>query len=109
MVPVSLIFLSVPDSAPMAASCAAAGEPSIAPRIRPTRSYPVRARMTASRRARRQHWRRFRRDVYLLALPLRHHGGRQRIADHVGGGTAHVEELIDADDQQQAGLGQIET
>ena len=37
-----------------------------------------------------------------LAFPLRHHGGRERIADHVGGAAAHVEEGVDAHDHQQA-------
>jgi hypothetical protein len=36
-----------------------------------------------------------------------HFGSRKRIADHVGGGTAHIKELTDAD-QQQSALGEVE-
>ena len=32
-----------------------------------------------------------------LALPLGDHGGRQRVADHVGGAASHIEERIDGE------------
>src|SRR5277367_2160645 len=43
-----------------------------------------------------------------LALPAPDHGAGQAVADHIRGGAAHVEKLVDADDQQQSGLGQPE-
>src|SRR5262249_3691167 len=44
----------------------------------------------------------------VFALPFADHNGGDRVAHHVGGAAAHVEELIDADDQEQAGLGDVE-
>ena len=41
-------------------------------------------------------------------FPLRHDRGGDAVADHVGGRAAHVEEVIDAEQQQQAGLGNAE-
>src|SRR5580693_8040846 len=107
MVPESLIFLSVPDSAVTLASCAAAGSASAAANNKPgnTDRTPI---MTRSRRLLGQRRLRLDRRMHLLALPFRHHGGGERIADHVGGGAAHIEELVDADDQQQSGFGQVE-
>src|ERR1700722_16236559 len=104
MVPLSLIFLSVPDSTPTLASCAAAGSARAAANRKPgnTCRAPI---MTRSSRLLGQHRLRLDRRVHLLALPFRHHGGGERIADHIGGGAAHVEELVDADDQEQSGLG----
>ncbi|AEK60525.1 hypothetical protein CFU_0690 [Collimonas fungivorans Ter331] len=43
-----------------------------------------------------------------LAFPLRNHRSGDAVADHVGGSAAHVEELVDADDQQDAGFRQME-
>src|SRR5262245_6581789 len=39
-----------------------------------------------------------------LLLELGDRGGGERVADHVGGAAAHVEELVDAEDQEQPGL-----
>ena len=41
-------------------------------------------------------------------FPLGHDGGGNGIAQDVGHGTAHVQEVIDAQDQQQAGFRQVE-
>ena len=43
-----------------------------------------------------------------LAFPLGDDGGRERVADHVGGRAAHVEEGVNAEDQQQAFFRQAE-
>ena len=42
------------------------------------------------------------------SLPLGDHRGGHRVADHVGGGAAHVEQVVDRQDQQQARLRQVE-
>src|SRR5215472_17668043 len=39
-----------------------------------------------------------------LLLELGDRRRRERIADHVGGAAAHVEELVDSEDQQEPGL-----
>src|SRR3954470_6098780 len=43
-----------------------------------------------------------------LAFPLGNHCGGDRIADRVGGRAAHVEERIDAENEKQAGLRNVE-
>src|SRR5579859_5630550 len=43
-----------------------------------------------------------------LTLPLRHHRGGDAIAQHIGRRAAHVEEVVDAEHQQQAGFGNVE-
>src|SRR6266567_6192632 len=43
-----------------------------------------------------------------LALPLRDDRGRNAVADDVGRRATHIEELIDAHDQQQPRFGDIE-
>eukprot|EP01137_Pigoraptor_chileana_P019378 Opistho-2@80349 len=42
------------------------------------------------------------------ALPFRDDGARHRVADDVGRRAAHVEEMIDAEDEEQARLGNVE-
>src|SRR5262249_53530503 len=64
--------------------------------------------MTRLRNARLKHHFWLDRDDDLLALPFCHHRGCQRISDYVGGGPAHVQELIDTNDQKESGLGQVE-
>src|SRR5262245_63621573 len=124
MVPLAFTFLSVPESVPMsAASWAAAGAAaaaaaamstpanastmairtvmSCAPAAAAAKAGPhvPCAVMTASRWLRLQG--RFRFGLrHVFALPFRHHRGRQRVADDVGGRAAHVEELVDAEDEQ---------
>src|SRR5881392_1824325 len=39
-----------------------------------------------------------------LALPLRHGRGCDAVAEHVRRRTAHIEELVDADNEQQSGF-----
>src|SRR6478672_4543396 len=39
------------------------------------------------------------------AFPARYHARGDRVADDVGRRAAHVEEVVDGEDQQQAGLG----
>src|SRR5471032_147134 len=41
-------------------------------------------------------------------FPLGDHGGRDGVADRVGGGAAHVQELVDAHQQQQARFRNVE-
>src|SRR5262249_61198086 len=43
----------------------------------------------------------------IFALPLGHHRGRNRVADHVGCAAAHVEKVVDAQDQQHPGFPNI--
>src|SRR5262245_43979255 len=129
MVPLAFTFLSVPESVPMSAASwalaptVATSRPANATamaghvRTRAERAPAAAAAragrlapcvaMAASRRLRLQG--RFRLGLrHVFALPFRHHCGCQRVADDVGGGAAHVEELVDAEDQQQAGLGNVE-
>ena len=46
--------------------------------------------------------------MQLLALPFRHHRRGERIADDVRRRAAHIEKLVDADDEQQSRFGDIE-
>src|ERR1700739_4855853 len=43
-----------------------------------------------------------------LALPLGDDGGGDTVAEDVGGGTGHVEEVVDAQQQQHARLRNVE-
>src|SRR5262249_31408513 len=43
-----------------------------------------------------------------IAFPLGNYRRGDRIADHVGGTASHVEELVDAHHQEQAGFGDAE-
>src|SRR3954470_20270045 len=59
----------------------------------------------------RRRWKRFdvgRQRRAKLALPAGDDARRDRITDDVCGRTAHVEEMVDREDQQQPGLGNFE-
>src|SRR5262249_59520079 len=97
MVPVSLIYFKVPESAPIESSCAAACDQT-ATMARASPAEKRQRHMTRLRDTRLKHYFRLDRDDDFLALPFCHHRGCKRIADYVGGGPTHVEELIDAND-----------
>src|SRR5690242_18629357 len=98
MVPLARTFLRVPVSSCAVAPVAAAARTSA------TKSATARrTRMAPSRDARSELGfnRRNRRDV---AFPAGDHRCRKAVADDVGGGAAHIEELVDAEHEQQTGF-----
>src|SRR5689334_23889695 len=118
MVRASRTFFSVPDrTAGMFSSLAGGGAVRSAPCMssaivaRPVSARTLTAsaatmaadRITApSRSGDRRLWRDRGHDLLLaraeLVLVLGDRGGGERVADHVGGAAAHVEELVDAED-----------
>src|SRR5215813_13792783 len=123
----SCTFFSVPDrTAGMFSSVAGGGAVRSAPVMSSARAMPGRAskaakaptasatatipdRVTAASRSGDRRPRRGRgHDLVLgraeLLLVLGDRGGGERVADHVGGAAPHVEELVDAEDQEQPGL-----
>src|SRR5215831_9577757 len=124
MAPRSRTFLSVPErtagmfssvdgggavrSAPLMSSAAASRHGSAS---MPMASATTRAAdrvMAGSRSRGHRPWRDRGHDLLLgrakLLLVLGDGGGGERVADHVGGAAAHVEELVDSEDQKQARL-----
>src|SRR6476661_8527845 len=62
-----------------------------------------------ARFARRRSWLDVgRQDRPKFALPARNDARRDGVADHVGRRSAHVEEMVDREDQQQSRLGDLE-
>src|SRR5262249_29383219 len=123
----SCTFFSVPDrTAGMFSSVAGGGAVRSAPVMSSARAMPGRARQAArapmaspapmtvdrvtaaSRSGDRRPCHGRGSDLVLgraeLLLVLGDRGGRERVADHVGGAAPHVEELVDAEDQEQPGL-----
>src|SRR5205823_5864414 len=97
-------------SAPVMSSAAASRGSARTPTRTPTASAIAETadRITAASRSGGRRLRRGRGHDLLLGRPevLLELGDRrrgERVADHVGGAAAHVEELVDAEDQQQSG------
>src|SRR5215469_17205664 len=79
-----------------------------------SRNAPVRTRVMAGARSGHRRSRGLRARLIVIdrrteiLLELGDRASSQRVADDVGGAAPHVEELVDAEDQEQPDLGQAE-